>query len=295
MNAVILSEWPGKITALAGGTRNAVNLDRPWQKEMVINRDACPFCAEERPGADRSLVVSIHDHGDAGEWKVRRNRMTPFPYHRLILPLCCYDKDVLWQLGSERNIAGALYTAKSVMCGNAAPGEETPGEHVFFYVHVGYSAGQRWGHEHWHFTEPPRTPTMTRRDLFELVGRKHLVVFENDGFTVVAGGCRAGQCYIIPDGWKDSEQFWEGRADVLDTLALILHRLIALFNAKFKSAQGLPPDFEIFVRFTSGLLVYAKYIPILNMWGGSEYAAIDELTPFVLPWPHETTVKHLLS
>ncbi len=283
-----IQRWPGEISTLSGGTRTSITgLDRPWQKEMVIDRSICPFCREEQPGADRSYIVSVHDYKEAGAWKVRRNRMTPFPYHRLILPLECYEsEETLWYLGGERKITGALYAAGDVM-----HSEDFPCEHVFFYVHVGYSAGQRWGHEHWHFVEPPTSPTLGKSDLDELADRKELVVFSDRGFTVVAGGCRAGQCYILPNDECSKMAF----AAQMDILAANIHRLLGLFNRKFNSAQELKPDFEIFVRFSDGNLIYAKYIPILNMWGGSEYAAIDELTPFVLPWPHEATVRHLLS
>ncbi|MEK7507752.1 MAG: hypothetical protein AAB602_01550 [Patescibacteria group bacterium] len=292
-----LQEWPGEIITLSDGTRNAVGLDRPWQNEMAISRDTCPFCAEERPDADRTFVVSVHDHGDAGKWKVRRNKMTPFPFHRLILPLECYHMETLWNLGGERNIAGALHTAISVIHGGCESQQkitDIPGSDVFFFVHVGYSAGQRFGHEHWHLIEPPTKPTITPLDLNKLAERENLVVFSNRRFTVIAGGCRAGQCYIIPDNRKEEFHYDYVYAEV-DALAQTIHRLVTLFNKKFTSAQGLKPDFQVFLRFDGGKLVYAKFIPILNMWGVTEYAAIDEHTPFVLPWPHEATVQHLSS
>lgn len=40
---------------------------------------------------------------------------------------------------------------------------------------------------------------------------------------------------------------------------------------------------------------FAKYIPILNQWGGSEYMALDHGTPFCLPWTHEATRDLLLA
>ena len=283
--------WPGEIATLSDGTRSTVGIDRPWQKALNQEVDivvvTCPFCTEEQPGADRTLVVKVFNRGKAGKWKIRKNRMTPFPFHHLILPLECYDNETLWTLGGERKIAGALHTARSAMRGYGGSNIED----AFFFVHIGYSAGPRWKHENWHLIEPPRKPTLMESDLIELAERENLVVFRNLGFTVVAGGCRAGQCYIIPRR-GEMEMFPDRQAN---TLATTIHRLVTLFNQKFTSAQGLKPDFQVFVRFMNRRLVYAKYTPILNMWGGSEYAAIDEMTPFVLPWPHEATVRHLLS
>lgn len=295
-----VEHWPGEIQTLSGGTRNTVRLSRPWQTPMKIDTRTCPFCAEERPGADRSLVVSVDDSG----WKVRKNRRTPYDFHRLLLPKDCFHQDALRSLGGQSGIEHALRLASSVIGEGVSAGQQVP-EHLFLTVHVGYAAGQTEGHLHWHLLEPGSTPCLSEPDLDDLAESPN-ILWLNGEFLTMCGGCVAGQCFIIPQkrllsGETAEEEMHRGDRrrrlsnDSVVTLAETTNTLIALGNSKFRSEQGLPPDFGLGFRFSGRELVYGMYVPVLGKPGMTEYMGLHECTPLTLPWTHETTANFLMT
>ena len=102
--------------------------------------------------------------------------------------------------------------------------------------------------------------------------------------TAAVAGFRAGQCFLLPSHASSVR---------IEPYAAALSRLIRLYSKAFISDQGLPPDFSIVTRLVGEDILYGMYIPILNQWGFTEYLALIEKTPIVLPWPHEETVRHL--
>jgi hypothetical protein len=114
------------------------------------------------------------------------------------------------------------------------------------------------------------------------------VVGRADGFTVVAAGARAGQCLAVPDRPVDlTDAARRGEA------ARFLHRLVSRCGTMLSGDGDGPPDFTFAAVVSDRCLRYCTYVPILNSWGFTEYLALLEGTPVVLPWPHEASAAWL--
>ena len=94
---------------------------------------------------------------------------------------------------------------------------------------------------------------------------------------------RAGQVWIFP---KEPVKMEE----VLAELANTAWKVISTFNKKCGN-----PDYCLFLGIHESSRWFARYTPILNNWGGTEFAAFDCGTSFVLPWSHQATKAFLLS
>jgi len=274
---VIFYSWPNGRKSVAGGTRGTIKLDRPWQKDIEINSDNCPFCKE---GDKENTICDFPEEG----WRLRKNLFTPYPFHRMIIPKNCWPVNDLRTLGGVKQIETVLKIAKSEI-------DQNPEKKLILNVHIGSLAGQNVEHLHYHLcqymfddnSDFAVSQTMLR---FSEQNSK-LIIFENDDFVLIIGGVKAGQCFILP---KNSSRI---NLDLSFKLALILADLITLYNNKFRSVQGLPPDFNLVFLFQSAELKYGLYTPILNHWGAAENISFYENCPVTLPWPHEITAEHL--
>ncbi|MCR4328861.1 MAG: hypothetical protein NUV53_05155 [Patescibacteria group bacterium] len=149
---------------------------------------------------------------------------------------------------------------------------------TWIFTHVGYGAGQNFPHHHWHVLQPGTEPKELR------IGNDMIDLWESEAFVTVLTGVRAGEALIYPrPDYTKRDAFPERLAE--DALRLILK-----FNQKFNN-----PDYCFLVAFNDPGEWFARYIPILNQWGGSEWMALDHRTPFTLPWPHEATRDFLLA
>src|SRR3989344_770445 len=95
----------GLLTTAAGGTRTAIKLDRPWQNDIVVNPETCPFCTKQQN--------EIPEFSNT-EWGVLNNAFTPFDYHLLIIPRTCWPKEKLRMLGGREKIQAALEIALNI-------------------------------------------------------------------------------------------------------------------------------------------------------------------------------------
>ncbi|MEK7641191.1 MAG: HIT domain-containing protein [Patescibacteria group bacterium] len=288
-------EWPGGRKSVAGGTRTAIKLDRPWQSDIVVNKETCPFCT--KPQKD----VKQKDLANCGSWRVIENAFTPYPFHRMVIPTECWSKEELHGLGGQDKIRGALHMATEEIAANA---EKT----IFITLHVGALAGQNVTHLHYHvvaykFDDNGESPVMHKlHELYD--GRydhtgplNHLVVSSNSVLQLAAGGLRAGQFFLFPTGQNplDVVDDW-GRTVVCSEIAGFLNMLITTMNEKFRSVQGLPPDFKISLMFQEGKFRHGLYVPILNHLGSAEEMAMyEDSCQITMPWTHEATVEHLKS
>jgi hypothetical protein len=272
-STVIERLWSG-VEVASGGTRTRIKLDRPWQTDIVIDRKSCPF--ERR---EQKIVKCIADNGG---WLVIENPATPFAFHRLILPQKCWRSQQLRALGGTTQISVALRLGWSAA-------SEVGGK-IWFFVHIGPTAGQNIGHLHYHVVQPLQHWSGGRQDLRipKPATAKRRTLFGGTDFTVVTGGLRAGQCLIYPKGRKPTLN----RPPLLN-LAETVTRIIDLYSLKFRSTQGLPPDFILAFTFNDGMLCYGTYIPILNQWGATEYVGLMEGHPLILAWPHDKSATHL--
>ena len=276
MEKVIFDRLPHGLSTAAGGTRRGVRRSRPWQSDIVVDPTTCPFCTREQKEVAR--------FEDDGGWRVIENIFTPFPFHVLILPMVCWEKEKLRVLGGVPMIAAALRIVTATIGYDRW-------QDLWLGVHIGALAGQNIFHLHYHLLASidEKVSFIAPHEISGLKERAGRVVFRDREFTVAAGGLRAGQCFILPEteGMVLSEKRITNLAETLD-------QLIALCSEKFRSNEGLPPDYQIGFRFAhfTGLL-YGYYLPILNQWGFTEYFGLMEKTPLILPWPHEETVEYL--
>ncbi len=276
MNDPILYEWPNGMRSIAGGTRNEIKLSRPWQKEIEVNPETCPFCT----GKGHVL----EDIG-GGEWRLLQNRFTPYPFHQMIIPRSCFPAQKVRILGGQDMCLNAFfYIQKAIR-------ERGLGK-LFMTIHIGELAGQNVPHLHYHIVRymladqsESSVPQKMRRIFRE---KPELVIFEDDVLSAGVGGVRSGQCFILKKSrGLESDKY---------ALAFFVYRVISLYNKKFKSTQGLSPDFSLALQFLDGEFQYGIYTPVLNHWGGTEQMALYESgCSTTLPWPHELTVKHLKS
>jgi diadenosine tetraphosphate (Ap4A) HIT family hydrolase len=261
---------PGGITIASGGTRLCVNIDRPWQTEIQVNPATCPFESND-------VDAEVELEAGAG-WRVLRNRYTPFSWHKLIIPAECWPAEKLRLLGGPDCIAAALAITRAMISDSD--------EEIWLGVHIGPSAGQNICHLHYHLLRPMQTIHKgdPDADVIDYCRSSSRIIFEDPNCVVVAGGCRAGQCFFIPR---------PGESDNPPDIASTICRTIELYNRKFKSKQGLLPDYALGLTFRKGIFRYGAYVPALNNWGFTEFLGLIETRPLILPWPHEETVRYL--
>ncbi len=279
----IIYTWPNGRKSIAGGTRTAISLDRPWQKEIEINPATCPFCNKPQK--------EVKKFSGAGGWRLLRNVFTPFRFHQLLVPSRCWDAAKLKRLGGAKMIGEAL----CILSGEI---QKYPNRKFIVDTHIGYSAGQNVGHLHWHLIE---YSFGGQRDFMadgmrKIFSRQPELVLSNHksaslSITAGVGGVRAGQCFFIP---KKPISIKANLRTLPDFLARELYAVMSMYENKFKSKQGLSPDYSLLLSFDKGSFQYAVYTPILNNLGAFDLAAFyDAKWPVTLPWPHETTVQYI--
>ncbi|HEU0051363.1 MAG TPA: hypothetical protein VFQ60_04910 [Patescibacteria group bacterium] len=272
---VSIERMPGGVSVAAGGTRTAIKLDRPWQPDIVITPETCPFCRQA--DMERREFRRIEK---GGGWRVINNAFTPFPFHRLIIPFSCWPKEELRRLGGVEQIRRVLDIFSEMYAAEKR-------DELWLTVHIGALAGQNVMHLHFHVQQIlGQRAVINGTEDYIRAACPELEVFSDMGLRVVATGHRAGQCLIA----RAHDAFlkdWE------NSFAVVLDRLIGLYATKFRSRQGLPPDFMLFFGLSSRGPLYASYVPILNQMGGPEYLGLLEGTPMIIPWPHAATAAHL--
>jgi len=268
--SLTIEKWPGGIKTSSGGTRTSVKLSRSWQPDIgtIINPEKCPF---EKPKEEE--IISRHFNE---KWLVLENIRTPFSFHRLIIPNKCLKKEKLLVLGGLDCIDIALCIAFDIV-------HDQHQRELWLGVHIGPLAGQNVGHMHYHLLTPHNGKSSDNE--VKLIDNPSLFLSDGSNFKVVAGGNRVGQCFILP---KDN-------IFLVEDLATTIHSIITLYAERFKSTQGMPPDYMIGIKFLEGKMVYGYYVPVLTQWGFTEHFGLMENTPLILPWPHIETVKHLKS
>ncbi len=287
---VVVDRWPGGVTTAAGGTRRKIRLSRPWQIELrTSRRGACVFCDENQKVLARYEIL--------GEgWQLIENPSTPHDDHRLLIPDRCWTARELRTLGGQGRLAGVFSIVQKI-----ADQERSEGG-LIFGIQIGAGRGQNIPHAHFHLILDrhasrgkqrvleafrPRSSVIPIRRLLA----KHppeLQVFDTGMTRTVIGGHEAGQCFIIPSDRKQSF-----RPEFADYMAETMCRLITLFSDKFRSTQGLPPDYHMSMVIDRGNVGFGMYVPKLANNGLVHSYALLGLLPYVLPWPHVLTAKYL--
>ena len=264
---------PDILHSLSGGTRNKINLNRPWQPDLPYAPDKCPFCTKSEPEAMESLPG----------WRVLRNNFTPHAFHRLIIPRECPTREETRLLCGTKAIEEALTVYSKVI-----PVAEDEGfERTVFAAHIGALAGQSFGHLHWHVCDLDEPAILIEKSVLESFDQRRLV-FERHGFMVYAEGSRSGHLYLV----SRAERHVNVVTDMVD-LASVISDVIILCNSRFLSSQGLSPDYLVAVVSSGYSIRYATYFPILNQLGFPHVLAMSGDSKIVLPWPHEVTAAYL--
>ncbi len=261
---------PGEMSYLAGGTRNKINLNRPWQMDLPYNPEKCPFCTKEEEEAMPTLPG----------WRVLGNPATPHPFHRLVIPTECTTREHVRILGGEQAIRDALSIYETVLPVAKAEGFER----TSFAAHIGYLGGQGLGHLHWHACDAKEPEDLIEEAIRCSLDKKRIVFCQDDIFAYVEGA-EAGQVFLIPRG-----------PDMAPSdLAGSISRIVNLFNEKFISVQGLQPEYTVAVVCDGDRPRYATYVPVLSYRGFPARLAYTGDAYVTLPWPHEMTVEYLNS
>lgn len=277
-----IQEWPGGVRTLSGGTRADVKLNRPWQVALSYNPDSCPFCHKEQAEIGRYRCGGI-------EWRILQNRFTPHLNHYLYIPTEHFEPTLLYALGGENGIFAALFK----MFRRAMDTAEV--RTWWLGCHIGYSAGQNVDHLHWHMLEPreyrrAQDQNHVLRSLYHNKSAFHLPAIGE--INRMVGGPRAGNCYFLHPEAGIS-------AGTLENLAgqwsAALDQTRELYARKLVSEQGLAPDYMISIAICQRRLAYGMLTPILNQQGYTEMLALEAGGLITLPWPHEETVRYLLS
>lgn len=269
-----------ELWTLSGGTRTAVKTSRPWQPKLVFpETENCPFCSKRQED----------EYAPKRGWKTFKNSNTPFSYHRLLIPTYCWNEAALRSLGGR----DGLRTAWQIILA-----EITRTKALFptwIMAHIGYGAGQNITHLHWHILAPSGDPQTFI--IFGSVPRDYVHLDDSQCLATGLTGIIAGQAVIYPALPKGDIKYtvtadflFEDNSPVLDELADETAKLIEMYNKKFNF-----PDYALVLALNSKSHWYVRYTPKLNNWGGTEFAALDHGTPFVLPWSHEATAEHLKS
>lgn len=265
---------PG-IRTFSGGTRTIVKIHRPWQPKLRFPevREACELCVKQDDG----------EHHPGRGWKVFPNLYTPSPWHSLLIPDRCWPEDRLRALDGEDGLARAL------IYGLREPDRlEKPRFPLWLQAHIGYGAGQNFPHYHWHVYPPPDAPRSFVPPVLASLASNQML-WSHGPFTTAICGVRAGQALIYAHNGISATRLYEDDQFVTQ-LATEIHQVVTRFNQKF-----LYPDYQLQLAITNKHEWHVRYTPILNNWGASEFAAIEQGTAFILPWPHEETVKFLLT
>jgi len=160
---------------------------------------------------------------------------------------------------------------------------------LWFGVHVGPTAGQNTSHLHYHVLEPLDAANSAKDgEMVAFCKSSKLRLFENSALIGVAAGVRAGQCLFVP-----AENGGEFSQETAAALAAFLTRIIDLYADRYRSKQGLPPDYMVGIKLVRQRFVYGYFLPILNNWGFTEYFALFERAPLILPWSHADSLRLL--
>lgn len=279
-NQAVFYDWPNGRRSVAGGTRISIKLDRPWQVPVKVPTDPanCPFCDGKKK--------TLKHFDEEGGWRLVENAFTMYRVnggvHDMLIPDACWPVEKLWDLGGEKSLAAAFRIIQEEV-------ENHKERILFINFHIGYQAGQNVPHLHFHivqylFDAHPLEPMPGLHAAYENE-YKHLILSEDERWIFGIGGAKAGQCFMLPKA-----------RNTLPELAGNLHAMVSLYNRKFKSVQGLMPDFNVSVVMVDGRVLHGLYTPILNNWGAAEsLVGYYSGAPMSLPWAHEKTVEYLRS
>jgi hypothetical protein len=271
LKKVIVEPHNTTTSTLSGGTRSSIPTNRPWQPRLVFNPTSeCPFCT----GKDlKNMRQLLSGH------RVFENRLTPFKYHRMLVPASCGDEMRLRSLGGAQEIETTLRLIWLQVQETLLPHHYSP---LWMGTHVGIGAGQNYAHEHWHTLRP----ILGRPDTTFFLPESRIIMSSGQ-FTATISGFKMGQV-IIKSNYQPPWQkvINEGRA--LEELVILISSIITLYNQKFNF-----PDYSLLIAINRSDAWRIHFTPILNNPGFTEIGATEYCTPYVMPCSHDDMVEFL--
>lgn len=286
MPNLTIHDWPGPFTSVSSGAKKIpadAKFNRPWQARIPIDPPTCLLEIREQTELERYYEDAPLEDG----WRLTKSTVDTEPYHNLIIPQTCrtWPEERTRSLGGIGKIAEAIEIAERRIRNDKLT-------HVQFGVQIGPLAAQNVAHLHYHLYLPgdlTHEPNLAEQIAGEHAGHlKDLLIFENSSFMMIAGGYRTGQCFFIPRELSRPPQF---NAD----LAMTLNHVVTLYAERFRSVQGLPPDYRFELSIRNGKVQFGIFVPILDQTGMLGDMAM--LTPCLrrwnLSWAHEETARYL--
>jgi len=287
----IIHRGPGGIITVAGSKKKIpAQFSRPWQARIpAVNPTKCPFHKAE----ERAQALLVADDRDGEAWYVLDSAFAPEkPYHRLIIPDSCWEEETMRHLGGREKIHhGFILAAQRFQM------EEERDKLWCFSIQVGPLAAQNVPHCHYHLYRPHfynpdlslmEDPPPTVNDLSETL-RLALAHNHWNVIQVIPGGHYTGQLYFLP---TDGGLPFNLHGAVV--LAGVMHDVVRTYCTKFRSVEGLAPDYRFEFEIYRGNVVSGFFIPKLNNTGTLEDAAmVDRRRGWNLLWSHEETAAYL--
>lgn len=268
---------PNGLTIAERGARMEVCLDRPWQHNLAdhIRPATCPF-------ENGKLGKAAEEFPDT-EW-LALDKKNKTGYHKLILPPECWSEEKLQALGGVGGIKKVLDVTNRLITRDRV-------KEAVLIFQVGWGGGQSLGHPHAHLRTLHRRVERRRIDAFlARLWHSDLEVQSDGHWRATLGGDNTGQCFILPrhpTHCSDENQ--------REALGVIVSSILEVYNVRFRSTQGMAPDFSLSFILRNSLIEYASYVPILYHAGAYNKLASLEECPIELAWPHVVTCNHLLE
>ncbi len=292
----IMHVYPGGIVTIAGAKKTMpASFSRPWQAKVPYPNPKCPYHKPEE--REQALLTEVDTEGE--QWFVIDSLYAPERPHRLIVPDHCWNDEKMRHLGGQEKIQAGIGMASGQFK------RELPNDRSKLWglsVQIGPLAAQNVPHCHYHLYKPA---------LHEVIGRDariseacyktpiekadirkncEVVVFDDRyGFSAITGGQYTGQLFMFPNREMDF-----GDWICVDNIVMLIHEIVELYAKKFRSVEGLIPDYRWEFEIFDGKINFGIFVPKLNNTGTIEdMAVMDRRRGFHLLWSHEETARYL--
>ncbi|MDO8591216.1 MAG: hypothetical protein Q7R65_04555, partial [bacterium] len=245
---------PSGIVVASIGTQSEICFSRPWQSKLT--EDKPKWCVFD--GSSLGDKAQRFPH-ICKNWLAVDNVRKTGGVNKLIMPNNCWDESEIQRLGGAQEIEKAFTIAACL-----EPQVNMDG--LLFLVQIGLHGGASMP---WHLHYQLQTLEEENNHgglekFFSEIGKSTLVIRQTSEWRATLGGRYAGQCFFLPEA---PPKICDQRA--IHALSAFVSDIVDLYNFKFVSKEGLPPNFSIaFVIDGDGSIRYGSNKPVLyHQWG----------------------------